>query len=212
MGRFNKYGTKLDMIVRGAIEEMEKAEKAEREAKRNLDKYPDRAGNVSPDYAADQARAKANHIEAAAALKATRQNVPDQTRRELRELRGKLEAALLEGFAPRPDAVDMQAVALLNSGILKPEEYVYLVREALDKGNYTMARMIGRAAEDEAKKTDSTEAAPVLRVAAMEGKEDFSAHYLRAFDDLVDIANRCLNNPAIADQWGAFTRDTIEAF
>ena len=27
MGRFNKYGTKLDMIVRGAIEEMEKAEK-----------------------------------------------------------------------------------------------------------------------------------------------------------------------------------------
>ena len=211
MGRFNKYGTKLDMIVREALGEIEKAEKAEREAKRNFDKYPDRAG-MSPDYAADQARAKANHIEAAAALKATRQNVPDQARQEMRELRGKLETALFEGFAARPDAVDMQAVALLNSGILKPQEYVYLVREALDKGNYTMARMIGQAAEDEAKKTDSTEAAPVLRVAAMEGKKDFSAHYLRAFDDLVDIANRCLNNPAIADQWGAFTRDTIEAF
>ena len=99
MGRFNKYGTKLDMIVREALGEIEKAEKAEREAKRNFDKYPDRAG-MSPDYAADQARAKANHIEAAAALKATRQNVPDQARQELRELRGKLEAALLEGFAP----------------------------------------------------------------------------------------------------------------
>ena len=212
MGRFNKYGTKLDMIVRGAIEEMEKAEKAEREAKRNLEKYPERAGNVPPDYAAHQARAKANHIEAAAALKSARQNAPEQARQEMRELRGKLEAALLEGFAARPDAVDMQAVTLLNSGILKPQEYVYLVREALDKGNYTMARMIGQAADDEAKKTDSTEAAPVLRLAAMEGKKDYPAHYLRAFDDLVDIANRCLNNPAIADQWGAFTRDTIEAF
>lgn len=212
MGRFDKYGTKLDMIVREAIEEMEKAEKAEREAKRNLDKYPDRAGNVSPEYAADQARAKAHHIEAAAALKAARQNVPDQARRELRELRGKLESALFEGFAAHPDAVDMQAMALLNSGILRPEEYVYLVREALDKGNYTMARMIGRAADDAAKKTDSTEGASTLRVAAVEGKKDFPAHYLRAYDDLVDIANRCLNNPAIADQWGAFTRETIEAF
>lgn len=212
MGRFDKYATKFDLIIRGALAEMDKAEKAEREAKKELDNYPPRTGAVPAEYQAKQARAKANHLEAVAALKNARDNVPYNCMMDVKELREKLEKALFEGFAANPAAVDMQAVELLKSGILKPDEYMHLVNDALAQGNYTMVRMIAHIAEERAKTEQSEDKARALRAVGNAGKADYPAQYLKAYDDLTDIAKRCINNPALRDQWGTFSRDTLEAF
>lgn len=211
MSKFNRFATKFDIIARGVISDFEKAERREREAQDKLKQYPQRAGIVSPEYQAEQAKANAEYLDAKLAMNKLKQDRPAQAMKAIKELRGELEKALFDTFAPRASAVDMQCVELLNSGVLTDNEYLYLVQDALNNGNYTMARMIGHKAEQLANDRPHEEAI-TLRHAAQIGKQDHSAPYLETFDNLTDIFTRCVNNPGIMDRWGEFTRDTMEAF
>lgn len=211
MSKFNKFATKLDIIVRGTLSEYEKAEKREREAQDRMKKYPERAGILNPEYQAEQAKAKAEYLDAKVAMNKLQQEKPAQAMKAIRELRQELENALFSSFSPKASAVDMQCVELLKSGILTDKEYLYLVQDAVNNGNYTMARMIGCHAEQLANNKPHEEAT-VLRHASQIGKHDYSADYLETFDNLTDIAKRCMDNPAIMDRWGEFTREAMEAF
>ena len=211
MSKFNRFATKLDIIVRGTLSEFEKAEKREREAQDKLKNYPQRTGIVSPEYQAEQAKAKAEYLDAKVFMNRLKQEKPAQTMKAIRELRGELENALFNAFSPKASAVDMQCVELLKSDVLTDSEYLYLAQDAVNNGNYTMARMIGHKAEQLANNRPHEDAV-ILRHAAQIGKQDFSAPYLETFDNLTDVARRCMDNPAIMDRWGEFTRDTMEEF
>lgn len=211
MSKFNRFAAKLDNVARETFGTFERLEKKQREAQQRMKNYPDRAGIVSPEYIAEQAKARAAYYDSKAAMDKAKHELPDKARRDAANLRKELEKELFIKFAPRPDHVNMQTIELLKSGILKDSEYVFLARDAIEHENYTMARIISKQAENMANARPATEAM-ILREAAEIGKRDQSADYLSTFDGLTDIMNRCLNNLSMSDHWGELTRDIVEGF
>ena len=211
MSKFNRFATKLDIIAREAFGTFEQLDKRMRDAQNKLKNYPERHGLVPAEYQAEQAKARASYFEAKAAMDKAKRELPDNARKEAAIVREELEKALFDKFAVHPDQVNIQTMELLKSGILKDSEYVFLVNDAIEHENYTMARIIAKQAEDMANTRPANEAV-ILRHVAEIGKKDYSADFLSTYDGLVEIMNRCLNNLDMADHWGEFTMEITEGF
>lgn len=217
MSNFNSYARKLDAIAKTAFEEYKKAEATYKKAEAKAKEYPPRNGYIDADYAAKQARAQADFLEAKAAFENTRRNFGKAQAPAIKELRNELAEAVQTTYSIDPAQLDNNTLELLKSGIMTASEYAKLMSDAQAAGNPTMVRMIAKYAEDAAAKVgekygQSDEQAKALRNVAYQSKAYTGSAYLETFDSMADAFNRCAHNAAMIDHWNELTGETIESF
>ena len=211
MSKFNNYARKLDEIANATFEEYRRAEAAVKSAESRHNAYP-RRNNADPAYMAKSARAEADLAEARSAFEQVRRHLFDDKRREINAIRAELVTALGNEYAADPKAVDMNTLALMNSGILTAAEYNRLIDSANAAGNHTMVRLLAQSAKDRADKVNDSNTAREYRLVAQKGKGMDGRQYLEAFDYMGDVFNRCERNFSLAGKWAELTSPVVERF
>ena len=211
MSRFNDYAKKLNEIANGTFEEYRRAEAAVKSAESRYNAYPRRNG-ADPAYMAKSARAEADLAEARNAFDQMRRHLFDDKRKEIGSVREELEKAVFDAFAADPKAVDMNTLALMNSGILTAAEYNRLIDASTAAGNHTMVRLLAQSAKDRADKVNDSDTAREYRLVAQKGKGANGREFLEAFDYMGDVFNRCERNFSLAGKWDELTADVVENF
>ena len=211
MSKFNSYARKVNEIANAAFAEYREKEAAVKSAESRYNAYPRRNG-ADPAYMAKSARAEADLAEARNAFDQMRRHLFDDKRREIAAVRAELEKAVFDAFAADPKSVDMNTLALMNSGILTAAEYNRLIDASTAAGNHTMVRLLAQSAKDRADKVNDSDTAREYRLVAQKGKGANGREFLEAFDYMGDVFNRCERNFALAGKWGELTADVVENF
>lgn len=212
MSKFDNYAKKLDEIANGTFEEYRRAEAAVKSAESKYKEYPRRNG-ADPAYMAKSARAEADLAEARNAFEQVRRHLFDDKRREINAIRAELEKALGDEYAADPSKVDMNTLALMNSGIMTADEYSRLIDSAIASGNFTMTRLLAQSAANMAEKTTGdADVSRSYRLVSHKGKGMDGREYLQAFDFLTDTFNRCERNFALSTKWDELTSPVVDSF
>ena len=211
MSRFNNYAKRMNEIANAAFAEYREKEAAVKSAESRYKAYPRRNG-ADPAYLAKSARAEADLAEARNAFDQMRRHLFDDKRKEIAAVREELEKAVFDAFAADPKAVDMNTLALMNSGILTAAEYNRLIDSANAAGNHTMVRLLAQSAKDRADKVNDSDTAREYRLVAQKGKGANGREFLEAFDYMGDVFNRCERNFSLAGKWDELTADVVENF
>ena len=211
MSKFNNYAKRMNEIANGTFEEYRKAEAALKSAESRSKEYPRRNG-ADPSYLAKSARAEADLAEARNAFEQVRRHLFNDKRREIAAVRAELETALGNEYAADPSKVDMNTLALMNSGILTAAEYNRLIDSANAAGDHTMVRLLAQSAKDRADKVNDSNTAREYRLVAQKGKGANGREFLEAFDYMGDVFNRCERNFSLAGKWDELTADVVENF
>lgn len=211
MSKFNSYARKVNEIANAAFAEYRGKEAAVKSAESRCNAFPRRNG-ADPAYLARSARAEADLCEARNAFDQMRRHLFDDKRKEIAAVREELEKAVFDAFAADPKAVDMNTLALMNSGILTAAEYNRLIDASTAAGNHTMVRLLAQSAKDRADKVNDSDTAREYRLVAQKGKGANGREFLEAFDYMGDVFNRCERNFALAGKWGELTADVVENF
>lgn len=211
MSKFNGYARKVNEIANAAFAEYREKEAAVKSAESRYKAYPRRNG-ADPAYMAKSARAEADFVEARNAFDQMRRHLFDDKRRAIAAVRAELETALRNEYAADPKAVDMNTLALMNSGILTAAEYNRLIDASTAAGNHTMVRLLAQSAKDRADKVNDSDTAREYRLVAQKGKGMDGRQYLEAFDYMGDVFNRCERNFSLAGKWGELTAAVVENF
>ena len=211
MSKFNSYARKVNEIANAAFAEYREKEAAVKSAESRYNAYPRRNG-ADPAYMAKSARAEADLAEARNAFDQMRRHLFDDKRREIGAVRVELEKAVFDAFAADPKAVDMNTLALMNSGILTAAEYNRLIDASTAAGNHTMVRLLAQSAKDRADKVNDSDTAREYRLVAQKGKGANGREFLEAFDYMGDVFNRCERNFSLAGKWDELTADVVENF
>ena len=211
MSRFNNYAKRMNEIANAAFAEYREKEAAVKSAESRYNAYPRRNG-ADPAYMAKSARAEADLCEARNAFDQMRRHLFDDKRREIAAVRAELEKAVFDAFAADPKAVDMNTLALMNSGILTAAEYNRLIDASTAAGNHTMVRLLAQSAKDRADKVNDSDTAREYRLVAQKGKGANGREFLEAFDYMGDVFNRCERNFSLAGKWDELTAPVVENF
>ena len=211
MSRFNSYAKRMNEIANAAFAEYREKEAAVKSAESRYKAYPRRNG-ADPAYMAKSARAEADLAEARNAFDQMRRHLFDDKRKEIAVVREELEKAVFDAFAADPKAVDMNTLALMNSGILTAAEYNRLIDASTAAGNHTMVRLLAQSAKDRADKVNDSDTAREYRLVAQKGKGANGREFLEAFDYMGDVFNRCERNFSLAGKWDELTADVVENF
>ena len=211
MSKFNNYAKRMNEIANATFEEYRRAEAAVKSAESRYNAYPRRNG-ADPAYLAKSARAEADLAEARNAFDQMRRHLFDDKRKEIASVREELEKAVFDAFAADPKAVDMNTLALMNSGILTAAEYNRLIDASTAAGNHTMVRLLAQSAKDRADKVNDSDTAREYRLVAQKGKGANGREFLEAFDYMGDVFNRCERNFSLAGKWDELTADVVENF
>ena len=211
MSKFNSYARKVNEIANAAFAEYREKEAAVKSAESRYNAHPRRNG-ADPAYMARSARAEADLCEARNAFDQMRRHLFDDKRKEIAAVREELEKAVFDAFAADSKAVDMNTLALMNSGILTAAEYNRLIDASTAAGNHTMVRLLAQSAKDRADKVNDSDTAREYRLVAQKGKGANGREFLEAFDYMGDVFNRCERNFALAGKWGELTADVVENF
>ena len=211
MSKFNGYARKVNEIANAAFAEYREKEAAVKSAESRCNAFPRRNGADSS-YLAKSARAEADLCEARNAFDQMRRHLFDDKRKEIAAVREELEKAVFDAFAADPKAVDMNTLALMNSGILTAAEYNRLIDASTAAGNHTMVRLLAQSAKDRADKVNDSDTAREYRLVAQKGKGANGREFLEAFDYMGDVFNRCERNFSLAGKWDELTADVVENF
>lgn len=166
-----------------AYEKLQKAEADRAEASRwREEKY-------IGENAARKARAEVDYLAAKAEFDAANNRVWGELNRQRAELRAGLQKELRADGAASPDAIDGNALELLKSGIMTPDDYYAL----LDKydNNPTMLRMIGKYAQDAADDMTDDRAARGALLQVSQACKDGKSNVMRTWDGLSQIVDYC---------------------
>ena len=210
MNRFNSYFKRMNSIAIEAFAEYRTAESNLRKAEEQKSEYR-RSGMAD---AVKNSRIEAELLAANEDRKAARRTLENRLT-DIQKLRKELAEALADYYSVSPAALDMNTLELLKSGILKPNEYAKLMREAQTDNNSTMVRIIAKYAKEAAEveikeRGEDSVAARELRYISHAANQYNGNNYLEAFDNLADIYNRALNNPYFIEHWEEFTSPLID--
>lgn len=216
MSRFSTYAKRADEIAKAAFKDYKVAETRYHQAEEKMKEYPQRFGVVNAEYAVKSTRAQADYLEAKDMLK-TAKRVFEGHKSELATIRKELIAEINDVYSADPAQVDGKTLELLKSGIMNSSEYIKLLNEAQSNGNHTMARLIGKYAEDaiaavSEKYGQNDKRVQELRYVAYQGNVNSGGEYLKAYDFIVDVYNRAVNNPGMIEHWDELTGQTIANF
>ena len=214
MSEFNRFAVALNESAKKAFSAYQEAEKAYQEACKQADGFPAFVSPQDTRKAYLKAKAYKERSEAQEALKYAQEAL--RSNREIGLIRMELEKEIDRTYAVKPEAIDSNAVSLLESGIMRTNDYVQMAERFEAEGNHTMIRYMAKYAEDMAEKlskrdgeSDETRA---LRAIGIEARNLDGAEYLQAFDTLKNVYERSANNPAMIDCWDDLTAEAIEEF
>lgn len=138
------------------------------------------------------------------------------------ELRHTLEKELQTNSLADPTAIDSNAVELMKTGILTPDDY-FNFADKYD-GNATMLRLIGYYAREAAADAESRKDRIALTVLAQDCASG-TGKTLKAFDELLTAANYCSgrggngkrsSSPGVTismgEKWEQLVGETVENF
>lgn len=216
MSEFNSYAVKVYDIAKAAVAQLGESRRKQDTAVRKMHEKPLGAFPNDPRYQAAAQAAQLDFFEARSAHNSVCRNLPEQVGRDLSRVREELGLALDKYYMASPNNVDEKTIELLKSGILRPTEYVHLVEEAVKADNATMARIIGKYAEDalEAARESGArrQTLATLAVAIDKSKSIGAAGYLERFDVLADLARRCSENPSLFACWDKVVGNMMREF
>ena len=214
MSDFKRFAERVNEIALDARKQIMDADRELHRAKEGCMKYP-RNGGTTPEYLAKAARAEADFQTAVAKRDDLRKVLSDSVERSLTSIRLELESAIEDTFAADPKQIDRDTLTLLESGILRPGEYERFLDAAIERKNWTMARLIGGAADKAATSaaekfglTDRT--TQELRAVANTARRLGGAPYMQNMTVLTDVLNRCMKNPGLWPKWEELTAPVIE--
>lgn len=214
MSKFNTYARQVNDVKRrlfdeyeSALSQLKKAETQYEENRLENARYPN-----TDERLADAARIESNYYEKKGAFEKARREL-EGGQRQIEEIRRQLLADIEKAYMARPDQLDANAMELIRSGILKPNELSAMMQDF--KGNPTMARMIGAHARQKAAEADDAQdgnaRAGYLQIASEAAANDGS-EYVAAFDYVADVFRRCVRTPGLAKEWDNMTAQVIEEF
>lgn len=217
MSKFNTYAKELDTVARDAFGELNEAKTALDRATEKRNAYPEKHGIVNAEYAAKSARAKADYVEARDKYDVLRRSLPESCNGKIEGIRERLEKSLAAHYEKKPEAIDANALALLQSGVLRPDDYANLFNRYVKESNFTMLALVGKCAADAAipiAERDGANApdAVQLRVIAANAKTYNGNAYREAFNYLADTLNRTMKNTSMIPHWDELTAETVDRF
>ena len=211
MGAFNEFVTRADALADEVFTEYTVTKRRFEAAERKKAETPVKSGLVSAEYAARAARAEADFLTAKEKFEAVKRGLSEKSR-EMATIRADFVAAVNDRFAAAPAKMDMAAIALMDSGILRPSEYEKLMANAEKAENFTMMRLIAAKAAEVADKAPTREGEAILKAVAMRGRNVDGSDYIRAFDvGIVSLFERCLKNPSLYSSWDMLTQRVRDA-
>ena len=145
MGNFSEFVARADALADETFTEYKVMETRFKAAESKRAATPVRHGIVNAEYAAKAARAEADYLEAQKKYETVKRSLYEKSS-QMAAIRKDFVAAVNNHFAADPAKMDMAAIALMDSGIMKPHEYAKLMESAEKAGNYTMIRMIAAKA------------------------------------------------------------------
>lgn len=222
MGKYHSYAARLDESFKAARDEYAAAWSKLQDAQRKYDEAQQWHSGESPaERELNTAKAKIALVEAQRVFEKTGPAAWDTFNQTRAELRKSLEAEVKENSVADPSAIDTNALELLKSGIMTPDDY-YKMAERFD-GNATMTRMISRYAKDAAEDADDHKSRAALHEIAVTCADGLGS-VMRAWDGLSQIADYCSgrssrgrrNAPeqviAMGKWWEQLSADAVENF
>lgn len=205
MSEFSKYAVKVNEIAKAAFAKYRMAADGMKFAEEMRRKYPQQAGLVNAEYAAQSARVYADYLTAKESMKRAQEEFSSHNS-EIAALRRQLAADLNAHYAADPAALDANTLELLKSGVLTPAEYSRLLNKAQTEGNFTMARVIAKYAGDAAASMNQQDPrARELRAISYTASANNGSNILAAFDMMADVYRRATLNPHMIDSWDDLT-------
>lgn len=201
MSRFNHYAKKLEELTLEAVKELKEAIDTEKKTAKALSEHPERHGFVDLEYQNEYLRRKLAHEEATAKLQKVSTTVPNELSKQLSELRSKLKSDADYYFAVDPSQLQPEVVSFLDSGMLNVNDYQKLMKAAVSDNNVSMIRMISNRANKAAENISDDRERATLKIIAAEAEKYTTDNYLTAFDGLISVSEKCMNNPRLADYW-----------
>lgn len=218
MSKFNNYAVKADKIAREGLTKLIEAENKLKDAEALARQYPTRSGGrVDLEYQAKSTRAAADVLTAKEKLETAQRNMGDYSR-QIAVVRQELRTALESECLADPDAIDANTMTLLQSGIMRPNEYATLLSKAA--GNPTMQRIISKYADDAATELEKIygpdhpnhQKVMELRAVALQGTTDPTGDKLAAFDVIVEAFSRSTMNTGMIDSWDLMVAPILQVF
>lgn len=218
MSKYNAYAKRLNdefIAARSAFmklyEERDRAKQAT---------YTAGTPRPSDTYGEAELRAKTAALELDKAENALRSFTGwERLMSRARELRAELEKDVKAGSIANPDAVDANALELLRSGAMTPDDY-YAFAERYDD-NPTMLKLLSRYAMDAAEDADNPKDRAALNALALNVRSG-AGSALREWDALAGVAEYCAGQrggyraPEIiataSGRWEELTGNAIENF
>lgn len=216
MSKFKQYAKRLDTTAREAFEGYKAAEAAVKKAADRVKEWDNEViKNNDYERLAQKARATADYEEARSNMRVAEAYLRS-VRADIGLIRDELTAAVDSAYCADPEKIDGKSLELLKSGIMDARDYQNMLRKAQEADNVTMVRLIGKYANDMAdqadRKHDQNSRAQFYAIAKQCKQANDGSQYLKTFDSLAKIFERCSENTAMIDKWDSITGDTVENF
>lgn len=197
--------TKIDELTKETFEEVQRIEQGLKDAEKRRKETPVMNG-LGAAYTAKAQAAEAKYREALEEYNRMRFRLPDTAMRKMEQLRGEYLAELEKKHRIDPAKLDLAALELLKSGIMRPADYKAMLESAQRAGNDTMTRMVSKFAREAADAIEKKNGprdpdAQALRYVHYAGRNDPVEASLQNFDQIADAFRRCVNNPALIPRW-----------
>lgn len=194
-----------DRAAREGLKKYEAAVEAQRKAEKERT-YLNR-GDV--DYNMKKSRADYEYYQAEAAVKRIRRELENEYEPRISRIAREAAEGVVKAARVKPEDVDLAALELLKSGIMRPGDYY----EMLEKysNNTTMRRLVGKYADEagkEAAESGDTQARAALLNIGRMGKETPDSDTVDGVNLVAEVFRRCIRNPGLISKYDELTIST----
>lgn len=124
--------------------------------------------------------------------------------------------SLDDKFIVDPEMLDTATVKLLDSGVLKPNDYIHLFESAKQNKNITMMRLIAKSAreyESQNQRNVGIDEGRKLRIMENDARQMVGGDRLIAFDGAIAAFHRRISEPMLnnTDTWDTMIKPALES-
>lgn len=124
--------------------------------------------------------------------------------------------SLDDAFVVNPEHLDQATIKLLESGVLKPNDYIHLFESAKQKQNVTMMRLIAKSAreyESQNQRNVGIGEGRKLRAMENDARQMVGGDRLTIFDGAIEAFHRRIREPKLSENstWDTLVKPALES-
>lgn len=124
--------------------------------------------------------------------------------------------SLDDKFVVNPEHLDQATIKLLESGVLKPNDYIHLFESAKQNKNITMMRLIAKSAreyESQNQRNVGIGEGRKLRAMENDSRQMVGGDRLTVFDGAVEAFHRRISEPKLSENstWDTLVKPALES-